>query len=77
MKVEIKNAQRELIKANMTSIGDVMIIRAKKSRYNNYILLRTYEGFAALNSPDTTWNIHIPYLVEVLPKGTVITLTVE
>ena len=62
-----------------TKIGDLMKITNPETPYNGAIVLHTYDGFVDIENPKCTWGVigTVSIPVQLLPKGTVITLTVE
>ena len=78
-KVEINNGKQPAkLLAKDTKVGDLMVITKKQgSGLVGEILLNTAKGFITLGRPSKTYPDTCEHLVRILPKGTVITLTVE
>lgn len=58
-------------------IGDLAKIVEPTSSYKGEIVLKTTYGCISLHSSTMSWNVNSIVAVELLPKGTVITLTVQ
>jgi hypothetical protein len=71
------NTEEKPLRMQETKIGDLMEIIESNHRYNGAIALRVHQGFVILDKPVTTICTDGMLLVKLLPKGTVITLTVE
>jgi hypothetical protein len=56
-------------------IGDVA--RIKDLCYSGDYILKNYAGYVDLNDPAKTWDVEPNFEVQILPVGTVITLTVS
>lgn len=64
----------------LTKIGQLGIVQdTSVTKYNGYIVLRTYNAFVSLTDPSSTWNnIHDAALKVIpLPAGTVVEFVSE
>ena len=63
-------------------IGDVATIlftdptTNRPQAYGGNTILKDYAGYVSLNDPSSTWDSEPNFAVEILPRGTQITLTV-
>lgn len=80
MNAQIEGRITKTGSSSSMNIGDVAIIlqneQEASEEYVGHIILKTYNKLISLSNPEYTWSIPTNFLVEVLPKGTVIKLTV-
>ena len=55
-------------------VGEIGIIRS--SFYAGLHIVKTYDGFVALEKPSSTWGVRCTLQVDVLPAGTELTISV-
>lgn len=58
-------------------VGDIAVITEMGCSQQGEIILRYWDGFVSLSSPKNNWGAVTDVEVRILPKGTVVTLTVE
>lgn len=79
MQVKVLNYQRTGRQAAEMQVGDIAeIFTSPLDSYNGKHVFRTYSGWVCLERPGATWTNSAPsFEVDILPKGTQLTLTIE
>ncbi len=68
---KVEDERLRSLEAYSTEIGDVM------EATDGEILLHTFEGFVSLNNPRLTWSKDLCSEVRLLPKGTILKITIQ
>ena len=66
------------VTADRMQLGQMGVLRDNSARTRQYIgeiVLRTYYGLVVLSNPEASWAADVPVEVELLPPGTLVTIT--